>query len=782
MKIITPPFSKNFRTSLILSLLGVIWFVFLKDALLGERLFSLYEDNEFMLGPIFAGISRLEHYGALPLRLDSILGGFPLYNFTQITPYYPFYGFWLDDYNAFFPTLKTLNNITLFHLLLLLVNMYYLLRKIGSDTVAAIAGAVLFTFGADMYSYAIWVNIIAPYSWLPLYIAGIIGILKRESIRLNYALVMLSVCMIVTASPSQPLIHAVLITAFILLAYFICKIYSGAFSDGVSGLFRVFIIAVICGLICAPVIISASTEAHKMIRWIGEFPAIFLNERIPFDAFIKYKLPLKDVWRLFYHRAGGLVGGAYIGFFVVPLIFFAFLRKASWLSAALLATACYSLFSAFGDDLGLAYLNHEIPLLNKIREPSRNLALFHLCVAMLAALGMTNIANMLRKDEAIGSRGAYLLVISGLIVSVAFIYGFLRFGSGAYVKNVFGGFHYTFQLSDYFKFAVFIFLIIITGAAFHFRSVLLRPLVIFGWPVAAIIGLFTTVSWQPPFTISDSVYVRNNLASLEMAILDVSRRNQSSDYRVLFDGDIDKGQAAMLAAYHGVRSFTYYINPAPIRQAVDFEWHGYTPYYSYQGAGYLICRHCDIKQYSNFKLLSSYGEYQVFSDSLAYPRIYAADVVGTFSDTRDFANKINGESQNGFRHAYIDGSPAITYLNKANNLNGCRINRLKESPIQYELLVDCAQGIVIVLNEYNDGNWVAKINGRETTVLRVNANQNGVVSTGGTQFITFIYRPVVFFHSIYLTLIGILCFVVLIYFDVKYGRQRAEFSEHTVMS
>ncbi len=749
--------------------LGLMWVLFLRNAFDGERIFSLYEDNEFLLGPLFSSISKIYQSGDMPIRMDSILGGFPLYNFTQVTPYYPFYGFFLDIYNGFIPTLKTLHNLIVLHLFLMLLNMYYLLRKIGASICAGIMGAVLFTFGADMYAYTHWVNIIVPYSWLPLYIAGVFGIVEGSKVRINYLIILFSMCMIVTASPSQPLIQAVLITAFILLGYVIynAKLISPLFIA--VPIIRMIAIAIICLLVCAPVIMPASFEANRMIRWIGNFPAIFLNERIPFDAFVYYKLPIEDFWRLFFYEPRGIVGNAYIGFFAVPLIALAFLHGFTWLPVTLLVVATYSLVSAFGDDLGLAYINHQIPLLNKIREPSRNLALFHLGVVMLSTLGITNLFRAIKEKNSIGSRGELLLASSFVIVVFAYVYGFFRFYNGSNIDNVFGDFKYTLQASDTIRFFACISLIIFTLAVFRFQSKLFCKLIVYAWPIAIITGLFTAVSWQPPLKISDSLYVRNNLTTLEMAIIDIRERDKSSDFRVLFDGDIDKGQAAMLAAYHGVRSFSYYINPAPIRQAVEFEWHGYTPFYAYQGAKYLICKKCDINKYPRFKLMSNHGEYQIFVDDNAYPHIYAADIVGNYSNSKDFVSIVKSEIQLATRRAYIEGASLPYVPDSRGDSQSCIIQSFHESSTRYEILASCDPGVAIVLNEYNDGNWVGRINGRLTEIFRINGSQNGIISSGGTQFITFEYYPVIFFNSFLFSIIGIFCFSLLWLIELRYN-------------
>ena len=763
-----------FQILLKASMLIIVWIIFNLDAFNSDRIFALWEDIEFSIGPFFSSISRSIESGVLPLRLDTILGGFPLYNSTNFTVFYPFYGFFIDIYNdGFFPTLKMIHNITLFHHLLMLFNMYYLLRILKATTIAAIAGSIVFTFSADTHMWSMWVQIVAPYSWLPLYTAALINIIYNKNILRNLFLILFSLCMIITSSPSQPLIHTVLLTGFILIGYIINAISKKqTLVIILPPLLRVFAIAIVCILICAPILFPPLVDGGKLIRWIGDFPAIRVNDSVPFDAFVYYKLPLKDIWRLFFHYHGALTGGAYIGFFLIPLAAFSFLYRVSWLTITLSLFGSYALLSSFGDDLGFAYLNHEIPLLNRIREPSRNLILFHFSLAILTSIGITNLSSVFANGHATISRYKYLLILSFFIVLFAYLNGFFTFGEGAYIKNVFGDFEYKLRVSDTIRFFICIALIILTYIVFYFRLVFLAKSLVFIWSLVTIIGLYTAVPFWPPLKISSSKYVVNKMAMLEMAILDIRKRDPNSDYRVLFDGEINKGSAAMLAAYHGVRTFSYYVNPAPVEQCVDFAWSGYSPYYAYQGAAYLICKKCDISQYPSFTFLDSIGDYHIYKDRSAYPNIYTANIKGCFYDKQDFINKIKNETidvskKNAYINPYINNVDLSICLSRKTELSSCKINRYIKNANRHELLVECDPGVAIILNEYNDGNWISKINGELVPVYRMNGSQNGIISTGGTQYVTFEYRPSVFYNSLILVILGILCFIIMIFVELK---------------
>src|SRR5438045_9790249 len=55
----------------------------------------------------------------------------------------------------------------------------------------------------------------------------------------------------------------------------------------------------------------------------------------------------------------------------------------------------YGLLSAFGTNLGLAYVNFHLPFVNRIREAGRHLVLFVIGVSFLTGLGYSLLAQRL---------------------------------------------------------------------------------------------------------------------------------------------------------------------------------------------------------------------------------------------------------------------------------------------------------------------------------------------------------------------------------------------------
>jgi hypothetical protein len=726
----------------------------LREALGDERLYSLWVDNEFMVGPVFSQIARAFSSGELPLRMEAILGGFPLYNFTQATPFYPLYGFNFLGYGSHLETVYTLHRLTVVHVVFGVLAMHYMLRSLGLTRIAAAAGAVLYGLSADMASYKMWLNIVAPYAWLPLFVAGLIGILSGSRPRLSVVLCVLSAAMIALASPSQPLIHAVLVASVLCVAYLASAEGRTAPGRGSLAVARVGFAGLIAVLLCAPLLIPTVLDAPKMLRWIGDFPPILQSEKIPWDAFVAHKLPATQAAGILVSgERVSLVGHPYVGFFIVPLVMLALFLQRTWIVYAFCTLALYGLWSAFGDDLGLAYLNHEIPLLNKIREPSRNLVLFQFGSAALAAIGIESIAQASAADGRERRLALIALVMSCAVCLLVFFVvalgnGATRTDTGLVVGVV----------------ALHVISIYLLGRGVGQRF---APLLASAWAAGVVINLVVAVSWTPPLRLSDSLYVRDDLAPLDAALDFVARQPDGAERRVVFDGKFDKRHAAMLAAYRNLRSFDYYMITAPLKQAVAVSYE-YSPYYLHYGAGYLICQKCDRSKYPGFELMGQFGDYGVLRNSEGLGPHYVGHVVDEAADSAEFESKVKAlGSMPDYPRIYVERNAVLDAsspsMAREPSPVPCTITALETRATRKTLSVGCSVGQLLVLNEFNDGNWVASINGKRAETIVANGHQVAVILPAATQVVTFDYWPRSFVWSLAMVPIGALLLAVFLW-------------------
>src|SRR5437763_539547 len=77
----------------------------------------------------------------------------------------------------------------------------------------------LTAFSANAFQYAVWINITAPYAWMPLYLAGVVGLLEVPGNRRAALMALGGIVLLALASHAQPLIHAVYMTVVLVLVY-----------------------------------------------------------------------------------------------------------------------------------------------------------------------------------------------------------------------------------------------------------------------------------------------------------------------------------------------------------------------------------------------------------------------------------------------------------------------------------------------------------------------------------------------------------------------------------
>lgn len=732
------------RDALALAALVAIWIALLWNAFDPARSFALYMDNEFFIGTVLSAMSDAFADGEWPLRMATALGGVPIYNLTQLSPFYPFYFAPLPLFENPLDAAIAMHWITVLHVLLFAVNMFIMLRVIGATRLAAVTGASLVAFGANSLSYAVWMQIVAPYAWLPLYLAGLFGVLENRPSRMYPAMAVGGMVLLTLASPSQPLIHAVLLTCVLALFRWWYN-YANAVPNATRTSFiKLFGIAIVAFLISAPAVLPAVVEFKDMIRWIGPYPAVAGFDRIPFEAFLIDQLSVAELGGVLVKITPQAVGSQFAGPVVMALAMLALVSRArSWIAIAMAAIALYALASSTGSNLGLAYVNYVLPLVNKIREPSRFLFLFQLAIGILAALGFDELRRIVTGAQpAPAWRRPVTLVAAIALVSLAAAFA-LR-GQGAVLAPAFVAS------------GLLLALVAITVLAARSRWRMRGEALGVCWSAAALAVLATNVTWTPP-PLAASHYLNNDGIALDMAIKRVADLDPRREYRLIFEGSVDKQMASMLASYQNVRTLNSYFNPAPLRQFQELYHHGprTDSYLQILGARYLICRDCAGAEYRGFKFRESIHGYDLHeaSDALPHARV-AHRVDGRFDGLADFVGKTaSHDLSQGL--LFVETGATVALDGKAPAAGDCIVREdiRKNNRIRY--LVSCHSPGVLILNEFHSSPWRVTVNGVASEALRVNGNQIGVQVGRGAQVVEFTYRPRSFVLSIALAAIGL---------------------------
>jgi hypothetical protein len=739
--------------------LFVLWLFFMWDGIGADRTFAVFLDNEAMLGPILASMSSALRNGYWPLRMDTVLGGFPLYNLAQFSPFYPFYFLILPIYTNPLDVMHSMHWVTIVHILILEINMYVFIRTSGASSLAAIIGSALVAFSANSLAYAPWVNITAPYAWFPLYAAGLIGILQNPLSKRHFVMTIVGMVLLTWASPAQPLIHAVLITGIFTVVRLIKNVQQGKATEAYFTIVIIGIVAVMAVLLTAPVIFPALFEYKDMVRWVGNSPPVVGNDRIPFKAFLTDQLSIADLGGVLLKFKSADVGSQYVGVITVALASLAVMsRPRSWLVLSLAFIAGYSLISATGSHLGLAYINYVIPLINKIREPSRFLVLFQFATGALAALGIDEVRNMVMRRDALASVRYKLILMTVIAVFAAITWL-------AVPEKIVS------PISQAIPLAILVGLILLTWfistRTFQGRDTAIA----LAWGSAALILLVVEVPWLPPY-LTQSNYISKNTLSLDTALDRLASLDPSKEYRIIFGGKTEKPLAGMIASYHGLRTLNSFICPAPLRYFNELYYHlpQNDNYFRALGAKYLLCKDCPEIDTQGYSFLESVAGYEIYETKDVLPRSYIVHQLnGNFSDLADFKAKARTHNLID-KILYTEPEAKIGLKNYNDKIKqDCLLKEDIRTSNHSRFVLQCSAGGVLVLNEFFDKNWRITVDGIKKRIFKVNGNQIGARFTPGSHIIEFDYSPKVFKYSLLLMLIGIgLCLILFKKTDVLF--------------
>ena len=397
--------------------------------LASRLLFGPFLDNVHIYGPIFSEVSRLALSGDVPYYLPDIGTGFPVFESPHFSILYPFYFFGLLSYGGPLASLYTITHLTLFHLFIFYVNLYVLLRCATVPPWAAYIGASVGMLARNTELYASWITVTASYAWLPLVLAGGVLLLRFPS-KLSGMLVFSgAAALLALASPSQAVIHTALSCA-ILFATGSGWLY---LQQRLPDLGRVAWSLALCGMIAfglaGAAILPMYIATGAMIRHIGAGAAVIGHAHIPWESFNLTQLSLSQAAGILIRPTWiSIVGSPYVGpLGVIGLLLAAtyFRRLDSFLRmlAVTFGIIClYGLLSSFGTNLGLAYVNFHLPLIDKIREAGRHLVLFVIGVSFLSGLGYFLLAQGLEQCKQHGNISSLIapavlgLVFAGIIV------------------------------------------------------------------------------------------------------------------------------------------------------------------------------------------------------------------------------------------------------------------------------------------------------------------------------------------------------------------------------
>jgi hypothetical protein len=716
------------EAAIVLALAGLMFLVLLGSLIAQKAVFDIGPDQTHLLCPLFHYTAKCFSTGEYPYWAPAMFGGLPLYNTPQLSCQYPLY--FLRNAHLDTPIAAALHvaQVTFFHVFVFLVNMYILLRVLRLGRAASFVGACLATFNPAVYCYLGWVHIIAPYSWLPLALAGIVLVMDDERPGLGVALTIVGSSLLTIASPSQPLIHLVYLGGILTLGMLLIR-----FRQRLS-VWRPLRNLVLAGgmafILSAPVLLPAYNMMRGAIRWVGVGGGIVGKQRIPFSAFThdgwsigelaRVALPIKA-----HHEVGDIHLGV-LALLLVGLSLFAVRRRPVLL--LFWGMALYGLASCTATRLGLAYINYRLPLVNLIREPGRHLFVAHLCLCVLAAWGLQYLCDRLRQqsDKRGLSLTPYFVAVLGGLLALAAIQ------PRPYAADV----------SAAQVWLPALLFVALTGLFW------LRGSRTAGIPLGVLLGilaLIPTVFLKPtpaPYE-GAACFEEDNLQQHDI-LKQLAALPDASEYRFGFHDERGYQRWCMNCLYYDLRTDHGYFNPLPYRQFSEIGFIHNRPNASRLfGMKYSLVKNGEPLPPGRTKQREFEG-YTLYQAADAMPPWFLVNqVAGKYASPEQFFEKI--EASQAYR------SQVFVHEKDFDHVSGWLGNQ--QQPLQAKTrelgrtyntrLVWCStpSTAMFVLNEYGNRAWQLCVDGRREVPLVVNQFQMGVLLPPGKHVLRFVYEP-----------------------------------------
>ena len=717
-------------------------------------LYAPFRDNIWLLGPLFSRASEIALTGDVPYWLNTGMGGFPLFQTPHFSVTYPFYFLGLLNYGKALDVIYTLSYVTCFHILILYLNLYVMLRVAGAGGLASLCGATIGLISGNTDVTAHWINSAAAWSWFPLLVAGTIRMLRAPLAFGSMALFSLSAALICTASPAQPVIQS----AFVCALFFSAAVMWRLLKDGVVAVGHLLLGLIISGFIAfglaAVAFLPMTLATGGMIRYIGA-AYIIGHGAIPWEHFNEHQLAPKDFSHLLFDSSDlRVTGGLYVGplaFLGVLLCVIAYRRSDSFARFLLLtfgAMALYFLLAGFGTHFGLAYVHFHIPLLNRIREAGKYLAIFTLLTALLAGLGLQTIVDVASgKLELRGELRRYFWITTSL--------GLLMFVMAL-------------TLDRHEKIMGWLVLAVLPLAWMLWPQSRLRYQLV-GSGLLLLACLASVLS--PPGTqlFSVSEYLRPENLRSHRVLRRIAQLPDIAQYRVVvLDSAFRPAEWGSNASYYGIRTFYLNCSPAPYDQLREMFDEQAVNLRKLRGAKYFICGQDSMPFDPKARLLfteSGYRVYEAPDPMEQYTLVYKAI---SFANEDSFRKELAA----GFdyhRVAAVEESkgqittPTLRAIEKT-DADAPKPEDLVElifrTPNVTGVLANSTKPGLLILNERWSKDWHARVNSRQAKVLRANFTQPAVVLPAGRNYVEFEYKPMLFWNLLILQRVTFLLIVI----------------------
>jgi hypothetical protein len=149
-----------------------------------------------------------------------------------------------------------------------------------------------------------------------------------------------------------------------------------------------------------------------------------------------------------------------------------------------------------------------------------------------------------------------------------------------------------------------------------------------------------------------------------------------------------------------------------------------------------------LQIHHSFRQVYANAQVRVYENPQVYPRAYFADTLGVETDPQTLLRTVTADGFDGRRLALVesDQPPVLQPSGGATNEDTVSITQLSANQIM--LATSTAQPRFLVLSEMYFPGWHATIDGVETPIYRTNYLFRGIAVPAGQHTVMFVYRPV----------------------------------------
>jgi hypothetical protein len=145
---------------------------------------------------------------------------------------------------------------------------------------------------------------------------------------------------------------------------------------------------------------------------------------------------------------------------------------------------------------------------------------------------------------------------------------------------------------------------------------------------------------------------------------------------------------------------------------------------------------------SSFRQVYANAQVRVYENLQAYPRAYFADTLRGETDPQAILLAVTADGFDGRRLALVESNQPSVLQPTGGATNADKVTITQSSANQIALATNAAQPRFLVLSEMYFPGWHATVDGVETPIYRTNYLFRGIAVPAGQHTVMFVYRPV----------------------------------------